>query len=48
MGWADVVESTDPDATTGGRHYGWFPMARLVELTVSSTADGLRDDRDHR
>ncbi|HEX2575093.1 MAG TPA: DUF2855 family protein [Aquihabitans sp.] len=48
MGWADVVESTHPDIATGGRCYGWFPMARFADLTASPTADGLRDDGDHR
>ena len=48
MGWADVVESAHPDVATGGRYYGWFPMARFVDLTVSPTGDGLRDDGEHR
>jgi hypothetical protein len=48
MGWADVVESSHPDVATGGRYYGWFPMARFADLSVSATADGLRDDGDHR
>jgi len=48
MGWADVVESTHPGIPTGGRHYGWFPMGRFVDLTASPTGDGLRDDGDHR
>ena len=48
MGWADVIESTHPDVASGGRYYGWFPMARFVDLTVSATAEGLRDDGDHR
>ncbi len=48
MGWAEVVESRHPDVSTGGRYYGWFPMARHVDLTVSPTADGLRDDGTHR
>ena len=48
MGWADVVESAHPEVATGGRYYGWFPMARFVDLTVSPTGDGLRDDGDHR
>lgn len=48
MGWADVVASAHPDVATGGRYYGWFPMASYVDLTVSATADGLRDDGNHR
>lgn len=48
MGWADVVDSNHPDVGTGGRFYGWFPMARFVDLTVGATGDGLRDDGDHR
>jgi hypothetical protein len=48
MGWADVVESTHADVATGGRYYGWFPMARFVDLTVSATGEGLRDDGAHR
>jgi len=48
MGWADVVESAHPDVAAGGRYYGWYPMARFLDLTVSATADGLRDDGDHR
>lgn len=48
MGWADVVESSHPDVQTGGRYYGWFPMARFVDLTVGATAEGLRDDGPHR
>lgn len=48
MGWADVVASAHPDVAKGGRYYGWFPMASSVDLTVAATADGLRDDGDHR
>ena len=48
MGWADVIESAHPEVVTGGRYYGWFPMARFVDLTVSPTDDGLRDDGTHR
>lgn len=48
MGWADVVESAHPGVATGGRYYGWFPMSRFVDLTVSATSDGLRDDGEHR
>lgn len=48
MGWADVVESTHPDVEPGGRCYGWFPMAGHVDVKVTPTATGLRDDGDHR
>jgi hypothetical protein len=48
MGWADVVESAHPDVPVGGRHYGWFPMAGHVDLTVTPIPAGLRDDGAHR
>ena len=48
MGWADVVESAHPDVPVGGRYYGWFPMARTMDLTVSATDNGIRDDGAHR
>ncbi len=48
MGWADVVDSAHPDVEAGGRYYGWFPMAGYVDVTVTPTDDGLRDDGAHR
>jgi hypothetical protein len=48
MGWAEIVESTNPDLPVGGRYYGWYPMARSVPVTATATADGFRDDGDHR
>jgi len=48
MGWAEVIESRHPDVSTGGRYYGWYPMARHVDMTVASTTDGLRDEGPHR
>jgi hypothetical protein len=48
MGWADVVESAHPEMPTGGRFYGWFPMATHVDMTVSPVTDGFRDDGAHR
>jgi hypothetical protein len=48
MGWADVVESNHPDIAEGGRYYGWFPMAQYVTFTAGKTADGFRDDGEHR
>ncbi len=48
MGWGTIVASAHPEITVGGRYYGWFPMAQHVDLEVSATADGLRDDGAHR
>jgi hypothetical protein len=48
MGWAQIVESRHPDVASGGRFYGWFPMARYVDMTVTPVADGVRDDGPHR
>ena len=48
MGWAEVVESQHPEVRAGTRYYGWYPMARFVDMTVAPTADGLRDDGPHR
>ena len=48
MGWADIVESTHAEVAVGGRYYGWYQMARSLDLTVSPTRDGFRDDGDHR
>jgi NADPH:quinone reductase-like Zn-dependent oxidoreductase len=48
MGWAEVVASNNPGVPVGGRYFGWFPMSRYVDMTVTPTADGLRDDGAHR
>lgn len=48
MGWAVIVASAHPAVPTGGRYYGWFPMSRYVDMTVTPTTDGLRDDGPHR
>jgi hypothetical protein len=48
MGWADVVESANPDIAVGGRYYGWFPMARSIVMTAAATPEGMRDDGEHR
>jgi NADPH:quinone reductase-like Zn-dependent oxidoreductase len=48
MGWAEVVESRHAEVAVGGRYYGWYPMARYVDMTVTPTAHGLRDDGAHR
>ena len=48
MGWATIVETAHPEVPTGGRYYGWYPMAGYVDLTVGATAEGIRDDGAHR
>lgn len=48
MGWAEIVESANPDLPVGGRYYGWFPMASEVTFTATATRDGFRDDGTHR
>lgn len=48
MGWADIIESTNPDLPEGGRYYGWFPMAQYATITAAKVREGLRDDGDHR
>jgi hypothetical protein len=48
MGWAEIVASCHPEVAVGGRYYGWFPMARYVDMPVTPTADGLRDEGPHR
>jgi hypothetical protein len=48
MGWGTVVESTHPAIEIGSRHYGWFPLARFVDLVASPNHDGLRDEGPHR
>jgi hypothetical protein len=48
MGWAQIVESRHPEVATGARYYGWFPMARFVDMTVTPNADGVRDEGAHR
>lgn len=48
MGWAEVTESNNPDIEEGSRYYGWFPMAAETTIRATATADGFRDDGDHR
>ena len=48
MGWAEVVESAHDDIAVGGRYYGWYPMADSVAFTATPTAEGFRDDGEHR
>jgi len=48
VGYAEIVESRNPDLPVGGRYHGWFPMADTVTFTATATRDGFRDDGDHR
>ena len=48
MGWAEVIESNSPDIEAGSRYYGWYPMAAETTIRATATADGFRDDGDHR
>jgi hypothetical protein len=48
MGWAEVVESNQPELAVGTRYYGWYPLARYVDFLATPTADGFRDDGAHR
>ena len=48
IGWGRIVESTHPDIEAGGRYFGWFPMAQHFDARVSVTAEGVRDDGEHR
>ncbi len=48
MGWAELIESDNPDLPPGGRYYGWFPMATHVDIQAVASAEGCRDDGPHR
>jgi hypothetical protein len=47
MGWGEVVASAHPEVA-GGRYYGWFPMSQHIDMAVSPTSEGLRDEGEHR
>jgi hypothetical protein len=48
VGYAEIIESRNPDLPVGGRYHGWFPMAETVTFTATATRGGFRDDGDHR
>jgi hypothetical protein len=48
VGYAEIIQSRNPDLPVGGRYHGWFPMAETVVFTATATRDGFRDDGDHR
>ena len=48
MGWAEVIESANPNIEVGGRYYGWFPMADEVVFSAAASSKGFTDDGEHR
>lgn len=48
VGYAEIIESKNPELPVGARYHGWFPMAETVTFTATPTRDGFRDDGDHR
>lgn len=48
IGWARVVASAHPEVSEGGRYFGWFPIARSVDVQVSVSSQGLHDEGEHR
>jgi len=48
VGYAEIVESRNPELAVGGRYHGWFPMAEFATFTATATRDGFRDDGEHR
>lgn len=43
MGLGSVIESANPDITTGGRYFGFYPMGAEHVLTAQARARGFRD-----
>ncbi len=43
MGWAELVASGNQEIETGGRYYGWYPMAGHCTMRAEATDGGLRD-----
>jgi Protein of unknown function (DUF2855) len=48
IGWGRLVESACEGIAPGGLYFGWFPMARTVDVTAAVTPGGVRDDGAHR
>ena len=48
MGLATITESAHPEIDTGGRYFGFYPMADEHVLTARPSSDGFRDVGDHR
>ena len=48
MGWAQVSNRSIPTCRSAAATTAGIPMARFVDMAVTPTADGLRDDGPHR
>lgn len=48
MGLGSVTETNNPDIETGGRYFGFYPMADEVVITAKARRNGFRDIGAHR
>jgi hypothetical protein len=48
VGYAEIIQSRNPELPVGGRYHGWFPMAETVDFAATATPEGFRDDGAHR
>lgn len=48
MGHGEVVESANTSISTGGRYFGFFPMAGEHVFLADATGSGMWDAREHR
>ncbi len=48
MGLATVADSAHPDIETGGRYFGFYPMADTLTIDAVGKTGGFRDNGDHR
>jgi hypothetical protein len=48
MGLGTVVDSANPDIATGGRYFGFYPMATEHVLEARAKSTGFADVGDHR
>ncbi len=48
MGLGTVIESANDAIDTGGRYFGFYPMADEVVITAEHRRDGFRDVGEHR
>ena len=48
IGYGRVVESNVSGIDVGGRYFGWFPQANVVDFAAAPSSSGFRDDGPHR